>query len=309
MASWLKLGYFTDAFEADYWLGRRWVSDGPGRASSRWGNGRRPRRGQKYPPFGPQYKIGDRLVIYVTGRGLCPAILEVTAEPQWDPDRVDDEAKQGDGETWGVLTEVQVVYSVGLDKAPPLQDIGVAAASVRRKGHMAIEDWQHAEAERLIGGARARRAQRRRTAVSDVPIEEGEVEGYDVTRAATVRRAMRRESRLVRDYHAFLEHQGDEVSRKKVLPESASHPLYSDVFNKTRGQLIEAKADTTRNEIRMAIGQLADYGRLIPDAARRAVLLEKKPHPDLLDLLNSQDIAAIWRAGTGFTDNASGEFI
>ncbi|MGI8660610.1 MAG: hypothetical protein ACR2LH_06190 [Thermoleophilaceae bacterium] len=58
----------------------------------------------------------------------------------------------------------------------------------------------------------------------------------------------------------------------------------------------------------MAIGQLADYGRVVPDAGRRAVLLEAKPYPDLLDLLNSQDIAVVWRTGEAFSDNAEGDF-
>lgn len=309
LASWLKLGYFTDAVEAegDYWLRRQWVSDGPGRSSPRWRKRPKPSRGRKYPPFGPAYEVGDRLVIYVTGLGRCPAILEVTAEPEWDPGRVDAEARQGDGNQWGVITKVKGVQSVALDQAPALESIGVAARSIRRKGHIGIKEWQYVEAERLIAGAQRRRPGGG-TSSTDVPIEEGEVEGYDVRPAAAVKRAHRRELKLVHDYCGYIEQRGDEVSRKKLLPQGASHPLYSDIFNKSRLQLIEAKASTERNDIRMAIGQLADYARLIPGAPRRAVLLEAKPHPDLLELLDSQGIGAIWRAGSAFTDNARGEF-
>jgi hypothetical protein len=87
MASWLKRGYFTAAPEADpnYWLERTWVSDSPGRASPRWRQRPRPRTGKVYPPFGPRYRVGDRLVVYITGRGVCPAILEVVGEPTWNP--------------------------------------------------------------------------------------------------------------------------------------------------------------------------------------------------------------------------------
>lgn len=310
LASWLKLGYFTDASEAEaaYWLGRRWVSDGPGRSSPRWGKRPRPRPGQRYPPFGPTYEVGDRLVLYVTRRGQCPAILEVTGEPEWNPDRVDAEARQGDGEQWGVVTEVRGIHAVPLDQAPFLESIGVPPVSVQRKGHIRIDDWQYAEAERLIAGAHRRRPRRGDTPSNDVPIEEGEVEGYDVRPAAAVRRAERRETKLVHDYCAYVKQLGDEVSRKKLLPPGTSHPLYSDIFNKTRRQLIEAKVGTERNDIRMAIGQLADYGRLIQGTPRRAVLLEAKPHPDLLELLDSQRIGAIWRAGSVFTDNSRGEF-
>ncbi len=247
-------------------------------------------------------------MIYVTGRGVCPAILEVVDEPRWDPNWVDDEARRGEGDRWGVVTDVRGVHAVPIDEAPNLEHIGVAAASIQRKGHVEIADWQYAEAEMLIGRGRSRRPQSGPATSSDVPIEEGEVEGYDVAPPVDVRRAIRRESRLVRDYRAFLAAQGDEVARKRLLPPGSSHPLYTDLFNKTRGHLVEAKATTTRSDIRMAIGQLADYARFIRGTTRRAVLLDAKPHPDLVDLLSSQDIAIIWRAGEDFTDNAGGEF-
>lgn len=262
-----------------------------------------------YPPYGPRYKVGDRLVVYITGAGVCPAILEVTGEPRWDPDHHDREGKRGEGDQWGVITPVRGVHAVRLDEAPDLEDIGVATAAVMRKGHIAIEDWQYAQALRLIGKVRARGSSGPGGVRSmDVPIEEGEVEGYDVSPPATIKRAKRREARLVRDFRAFLEAQGDEVSRKKCLPPRASHPLYSDLFNRTRGHLIEAKASRSRGDIRMAIGQLADYTRFVQGVTRRAVLLEAKPHPDLLALLRSQSIGAIWRVGGGFTDDAGGNF-
>ena len=78
---------------------------------------------------------------------------------------------------------------------------------------------------------------------------------------------------------------------------------------RSRDQLIEAKAGSTRNEVRMAIGQLADYGRFANPETRTAVLLDVKPHPDLLVLLETQGIAAVWREDKGFADNADGKFV
>ena len=103
MAYWLKIGYFTDSQEAapNYWLERTWVSDSPGRVSPWWKKYERPRKGTVYPPHGPQYRIGDRLVIYITEKGVCPAILEVIAEPRWDPDWVDAQSGRGEGKEWG----------------------------------------------------------------------------------------------------------------------------------------------------------------------------------------------------------------
>jgi hypothetical protein len=59
----------------------------------------------------------------------------------------------------------------------------------------------------------------------------------------------------------------------------------------------------------MAIGQLADYRRFIDDLQGVGVLLGAKPHPDLLDLLDKQGIAAIWRSGEDFLDSADGAFV
>jgi hypothetical protein len=126
MTYWLKIGYFTDSQEAapDYWMKRSWVSDSPGSTSPWWERYDRPRKGKKYPPHGPQYKVGDRLVIYITEKGVCPAILEVVGEPHWDPGWVDAQSGRREGEEWGVVTEVKGLWSRSLESAPPLEDIG-----------------------------------------------------------------------------------------------------------------------------------------------------------------------------------------
>jgi hypothetical protein len=311
VAYWLKLGYFTNAQEGlpNYWLKRTWVSDGPGRDSPRWATLRKPRKGDLYPPFSPQYEIGDLLVVYVTGLQVCPAILEVVAEPRWDPAWVDAHAKQGESKQWGVVTDVKGLWELPLDKAPHLDEIHVANSSIQRQGHVELKDWQYEEAERLIAKRKRRKPAVPKAKSVNVPVEAGHVEGYEVTHRATVQRAERREARLVRDYQKSLEAKGDEVARKKLLPSDQTRPLFSDVFNVTRGQLIEAKASGDRGDIRMAIGQLADYGRFVPPKSSRAVLLEVKPHRDLLELLKTQKIAVIWRRGENFVDNAGGKFV
>jgi hypothetical protein len=210
-----------------------------------------------------------------------------------------------------VVTEVQGVHAVALDVAPTLEQIGVPSSSVQRKGHIELAEWQFVQAEQLIGGGRRvrRRRSRRLPPGTQIPIEEGEVEGYETASSGEVRRAVRRESRLVCDYASFLKARGDAVTRIKATPVQAARPIYSDRFNVTRNQLIEAKASTTRGDVRMAIGQLADYVRFVDGGAKTAVLLDAKPHPDLLDLLSTQGAAAIWREGDGFGDNAGGAFV
>lgn len=140
-----------------------------------------------------------------------------------------------------------------------------------------------------------------------VPIEEGEIEGYIVKGSDAVRRARRRESQLVTRYVRYMRAQGDSVGRYRIVPGGTS-PIFSDVFNESRKQLIEAKADAGRSDVRMAIGQLFDYSRFIPAPVRLAVLVDSRLPDDLSDLLTSQGIATVWPVEAGFTDDAGGDF-
>ncbi len=85
--------------------------------------------------------------------------------------------------------------------------------------------------------------------------------------------------------------------------------MRNDVINCTRRALVEAKQASTREHIRTAIGQILDYQRFWK-AKHRAVLLPDMPDPDLLKLLDSAAINAIWRDGKGgFADNANGALV
>jgi hypothetical protein len=89
----------------------------------------------------------------------------------------------------------------------------------------------------------------------------------------------------------------------------SSKPLLSDVYDEARQNLIEAKGTGSRDAVRMAIGQLADYGRFTPADTVTAVLLPERPREDLEALLESQGIACIWQLGPSrFADNAEGRF-
>ncbi|MFI4989490.1 MAG: hypothetical protein ACHQHO_01060 [Solirubrobacterales bacterium] len=141
-----------------------------------------------------------------------------------------------------------------------------------------------------------------------VPVEGGEVEGYEVQSRTEVRRAQRRERELQQAYAEHLRRRGEIVTRNKIPVPGSKHSMFTDLFVQSRGHLIEAKAGCTRNDVRMAIGQLADYARFLPEARRLAVLLGSRPDADLLALLASSGIAAVWRSGASFKDNAGGEF-
>lgn len=78
--------------------------------------------------------------------------------------------------------------------------------------------------------------------------------------------------------------------------------------------LIEAKGSASREDVRMAIGQLLHYDLLTDTAGRSgcrlAVLLPERPSEDLEELLKSLRIGLIWQRARGkFADSPKGQFV
>jgi hypothetical protein len=91
----------------------------------------------------------------------------------------------------------------------------------------------------------------------------------------------------------------DENARfgNNYIPEAK---LFVDLFDLTHWQLLEAKATTSREAIRMAIGQLRDYKRYYSGRhPSLAVLLSSHPTVSCIKLLTDNRIAAIWRTPGG----------
>ncbi|MFG2717161.1 restriction endonuclease [Streptomyces sp. NPDC048416] len=140
------------------------------------------------------------------------------------------------------------------------------------------------------------------TVVQDVEVEQHNVEQMIVNPSGEPRRADRREAMLVKKYREYLESQGHTVTRQKIVPAGEVKPLYTDLYDATDKLLIEAKANATREAIRMAIGQLFDYRRLLTPRPDIALLLPSKPRPDLLKLCHAAEVAAqvIWPEGNEY---------
>jgi hypothetical protein len=144
--------------------------------------------------------------------------------------------------------------------------------------------------------------------ITEVPIEQQNVEEVEVSRTTTSYTAARREQSLVLEYCEAVTAEGRELARFRVRPAGEARELVSDIYDKTRNNLIEAKGTGSRGEVRMAIGQLFDYRRFIKPAPACAVLLPGRPRDDVEDLLTSAGFAAIWKDGDAFLDNAEGRF-
>jgi hypothetical protein len=117
--------------------------------------------------------------------------------------------------------------------------------------------------------------------------------------------ARKREAHLLNQYRKWLKWQGRE------LPTFKCSKLQCDGFEEGRRNLIEAKGATSREHMRMAVGQLFDYeyqakkkfGRL-----NKAILVPEKPHEDLEEWLRDLKISLIWPEKGAFRDNADDQF-
>ncbi len=140
----------------------------------------------------------------------------------------------------------------------------------------------------------------KRNRVRRLPVEQLTTEETLVKPNRLPYKATRREQKLVRRFMQMLESEGHEVCRLQLWPKDEPAPFLSDLYDVTSNTLVEAKGSVARPAFRMAIGQLADYARLVKPAPRRAILLPERPRPDLIRLAHAQGVGVIWAAGDGF---------
>jgi len=129
---------------------------------------------------------------------------------------------------------------------------------------------------------------------------------YEVRTKKQVRAARRKEKELLDNYRGWLEKQGRKLSRLQI------GQMQCDAWEEERRNLIEAKATTSRQDIRMAVGQLLDYGHQIRKDlgdSNKAILLPERPDQNDAGWVKSAGISIIWRADRRFHDNAGGRFI
>jgi hypothetical protein len=144
------------------------------------------------------------------------------------------------------------------------------------------------------------------TRIVSLPVQVPHVSQAQVEREALSYESERREAQLVSEYAKYLERKGCSVERRAFIV--GKERMECDLFDKTRRNLIEAKSSTDRIAIRMGVGQLADYSRHFKPRPSLAVLVPKRPSDDLIALLSSQRISAVWRSKSQFKDNANDRF-
>jgi hypothetical protein len=132
-----------------------------------------------------------------------------------------------------------------------------------------------------------------RPVVFDVPIEAHYTVQYQTRPRTDSATATRHEAELVMRYQRWSRTNGYRVTGKSILLPGRKNPLRVDLYDLDNSELIEAKASTERDTVRLALGQILDYARYVPHE-RRAVLLPNRPDADLVDLLSSHAISCIF---------------
>ncbi|MFB7664138.1 restriction endonuclease [Kitasatospora sp. NPDC056138] len=154
-------------------------------------------------------------------------------------------------------------------------------------------------------GARLPHTPEPQRSVEKIDIEQRLTERTYVEPSREPYEAERRESKLVEDYAAFLMGAGHDVSRHRITPSGELKPIITDLFDATTNRLIEAKGTVTREAVRMAIGQLFDYGRHFMELEpSRALLVPSKPRADLIGLCKYAQVDVIWPDNGGYFTTA-----
>jgi hypothetical protein len=128
---------------------------------------------------------------------------------------------------------------------------------------------------------------------------------YEVRSRRRTKVATKREKKLVLRYIKWLKKWG------RSFRVAVYKKLRCDVYEPETKNLIEAKSSSSRENIRMAVGQLLDYsyqGRETFGEANLAVLLPNKPEWDDIEWLTCHRISVIWEERGSFVDNANGLF-
>jgi hypothetical protein len=126
-------------------------------------------------------------------------------------------------------------------------------------------------------------------AVGAVPVTTTNTESSEVKRSVSGP-VLQNEAQLIRRFKKYLEAHQREVKAYRIPVGSTT--LQNDLADITDKVLYEAKGSAERMSVRLALGQVLDYGRYI-EGSRLAVLLPEAPAADLVELLELHDVGCV----------------
>ncbi|WP_329174653.1 hypothetical protein [Streptomyces sp. NBC_01477] len=120
--------------------------------------------------------------------------------------------------------------------------------------------------------------------------------------AATI--AVRHEALLTQAYKAHLDAAGHRTGAFQIKVKGLTSTLRTDLYDATDHVLYEAKGSSSREDVRMALGQILDYSRYVKSAEHegeptRVILLPGAPSPDMYALLDRYDVGVVYRSDDG----------
>lgn len=137
--------------------------------------------------------------------------------------------------------------------------------------------------------------------VQSIPVESYQTQRFVANPKKGPTEAERREAALVSRYSEWLGKQDRMTSSREIRLPHQARPLYTDFFDDTEGELIEAKGAASRNHLRLALGQVLDYARYV-EHKQLAVLVPVRPADDMITLLASYRVNCIFEAAAGTFD-------
>lgn len=126
-----------------------------------------------------------------------------------------------------------------------------------------------------------------------IPLERNRIKEYYVESFSSYR-ARRAESEMVHRFAATLTARNADVGGFQMKVGDGMRSLLADLFDHTDNVLYEAKGSSSREAVRMALGQLLDYRRHIDSRPAVSVLLPDKPVDDLLALLSEHGVGCVY---------------
>lgn len=130
--------------------------------------------------------------------------------------------------------------------------------------------------------------------IEAVPVAVTTAERVEFERAASGEAELK-EAALTARFRTYLEivHRREVKRYKITTPDGV---LYTDTADVTAGVLYEAKGTAERMSVRLALGQVLDYGRYVDrhmGGAELAILLPKPPAADLIELLETHNVGCV----------------
>ena len=138
--------------------------------------------------------------------------------------------------------------------------------------------------------------------VHSVPTEAIEKTTYEYRQVGT-KQAVKREAELTERFAAYLKNtHKHSVARYRIATAGSSGSQFTDLADETAKILYEAKGVTNRMSLRLALGQVLDYGRYVMKnypGTELAILLPQQPPADMIKLLKSLQIGCVVEEGPG----------